>query len=287
MGQREFDIPYRGYQPDVRPDIHVFFSTVAFRYAHSEINGQVMRMMKGDYGDFPQYVYHQLHQNFHDNRMPIHEGIGPIFVGMYDHPTGSMDNMFTDDIRNDLFRGHGPRVADLMAFDIQRARDHGIPKYNDMREAYGLERVKSFDVFPGVGDDDEIPTDEFIPLLEALYGHPDNCDAFICGLVEDWVVTNETVEHGDYSHIGALFEAALHNQFARVRDSDRLWYERQKNYDRMTALGLDDIGERTLADVIRYNVPGIVIGDNVFMNYEFLGIVRDAPAAPGSDDSSS
>jgi hypothetical protein len=38
----------------------------------------------------------------------------------------------------------GMRLALLDAIDIQRARDHGLPNYNTLRQAYGLNGVISF-----------------------------------------------------------------------------------------------------------------------------------------------
>ena len=49
-------------------------------------------------------------------------------------------------------------VADLGADDIERGRDHGMPRYNDMRRAYGLPAVHSFTQMTGE------TTDQFPPV---------------------------------------------------------------------------------------------------------------------------
>ena len=47
-----------------------------------------------------------------------------------------------EDVRNHLFGG-----LDLVAINIQRGRDHGIPGYNDLREHCGLTRATNFSNF--------------------------------------------------------------------------------------------------------------------------------------------
>lgn len=58
------------------------------------------------------------------------------------------DNAFADDIINHLFEMKGNEKAtamDLVALNIQRGRDHGIPGYNSYRDACGLKRATKFD----------------------------------------------------------------------------------------------------------------------------------------------
>jgi dual oxidase len=43
-----------------------------------------------------------------------------------------------------VFGGLDFNRRDLMAVNIQRGRDHGLPDYNTAREAYGLERKTKF-----------------------------------------------------------------------------------------------------------------------------------------------
>lgn len=48
-----------------------------------------------------------------------------------------------DGIRNMLHEFLGI-IQDLYALNIQRGRDHGLPSYNQMRKALGLNELKSF-----------------------------------------------------------------------------------------------------------------------------------------------
>lgn len=64
------------------------------------------------------------------------------------------DGEFVDQVRNLLILApeiRGIRM-DLLAINIQRGRDHGLPGFNALRECYGLKRFNSFDE---ISDDKE------------------------------------------------------------------------------------------------------------------------------------
>lgn len=60
------------------------------------------------------------------------------------------DHKIVEDLRGNVFGPLEFSRRDLMALNIQRARDHGLPDYNTARKAYNLQKVTSVDHFKKV-----------------------------------------------------------------------------------------------------------------------------------------
>lgn len=100
---------------------------------------------------------------------------------------------------------------DLMAINIQRARDHGIPDYNTARKAYNLTRVNATSHFSYVN------TSISESMIEQYNNNWDNIDIWVGGIMET----------GD--NPGELFRAIISDQFRRIRNGDRFWFENLNN----------------------------------------------------------
>lgn len=79
-------------------------------------------------------------------------------MGLTVDPSSKFDTSVTDTLQNHLFEvrlGDGTVFAiDLVAQNINRGRDHGIPDYNTVREKCGLRRANSFqDLRDAISDD--------------------------------------------------------------------------------------------------------------------------------------
>ncbi|KAF2359172.1 hypothetical protein FHG87_010072 [Trinorchestia longiramus] len=107
---------------------------------------------------------------------------------------------------------------DLMAINIQRGRDHGLPDYNTARRHFGLEPLTSLEPSEYKRVTHSDVNDEVLQRLQDVYGSPDVTDIWPGGILE-------TRKYGP----GQLFTRIIMDQFQRIRDGDRFWFENTNN----------------------------------------------------------
>ena len=230
---------YRGYRADVNPGITTEFSTVGFRVGHSML-GEDIEFLDANGVEVRDPL--ALRDAFF-NPAPLSEvGIDPIVKYLASSRAQEIDTRVIDDVRNFLFGSPGQGGFDLAALNIQRGRDHGIGDYNTVRAAYGLPRLTSFA---------QITADAGArQALKQAYGSIDRVDPWVGGLAET---------HLPGSSLGSLFTRILVDQFTRLRDGDRFWYQNSLPADLVKT-----VQSTTLADVIRRNSSVTNIQPGVF-----------------------
>ena len=105
-------------------------------------------------------------------------GFEPLLRGMTINSQNRVDLSYVDDIRNFAISANKYTSGmDLFSLDVQRAREHGLPDYNTMRQAFGLPRITSFNE---ISNDSEVNQ-----LLFNLYnGDIDNIDPAVGAYAE-------------------------------------------------------------------------------------------------------
>ena len=105
---------------------------------------------------------------FHNPQLVTSLGLESLLSGLGGEPQYRNDEQIDNQLRSALFEipvregSHAHScldgqtlnecfalVTDLGLLDIMRGRDHGMPFYNDLREAYGLTRMDSFTSLAG------------------------------------------------------------------------------------------------------------------------------------------
>lgn len=231
---------YAGYDETVDASIANVFSTAAFRFGHTMLSTELLRINNdgttADEGNL------SLADAFFSPDEVQSHGIDSLLAGAAAQVAQEIDNQLVDDVRNFLFGPPGAGGLDLASLNIERGREHGLADYNQLREDMGLERVTSFD---------QITSDaELAGKLEALYGSVDNIDPWVGILAEDHVAGGS---------LGELGRTILVDQFTRLRDGDRFWYENV-----FTGETLDVLQNTSLSDVIERNTGVAGLQENVF-----------------------
>lgn len=220
--------PYQGYNANVNPSISNEFATAAFRLGHSML-GDDIEFLDNNGEEIREEV--SLAEAFFNTDLIKDHNIDPVLKYLASDPSSEIDNQIVGSVRNFLFGPPGAGGLDLASLNIQRGRDHGLADYNSLRAAYGLPRVTSFA---------QITSDAALAgKLQQLYGNVNNIDAWVGMLAED---------HVQGASVGALVQRVLVDQFSRLRDGDRFWYQRS-----LSGQALRDVEQTTLTDLIRRN----------------------------------
>eukprot|EP01118_Nematostelium_gracile_P009356 TRINITY_DN3142_c0_g1_i1.p1 TRINITY_DN3142_c0_g1~~TRINITY_DN3142_c0_g1_i1.p1 ORF type:complete len:758 (-),score=195.66 TRINITY_DN3142_c0_g1_i1:32-2305(-) len=194
---------YSGYNPSLKGGMYTEFSSAAFRYGHSEVNTEFKRTTEnGD--NYPSFT---LKDNFYSPNI-FNLGLDPLLHGMAGQSQRQVDRYFATDLRNFLFGAPGSGGMDLIAINIQRGRDNGIPTFTQARQIFGLPFKASWS---------EITSDVATQnALRSVYTDVNQCDLYVCGLVED---------HVGNANVGPTFAAIIKAQYNLLRNGDRFWYE--------------------------------------------------------------
>ena len=197
--------PYKGYNPRINPGIGNTFATAAYRFGHSQVGPDIGILNEA----FVEIDNVDLAEAFFNPQViPANGGINPILRYMAANSAESVDTLIVDPLRNFLFGPPGAGGLDLAALNIQRGRDHGLGSYNTVRSDFGLPRVRSFR---------QITSDpELAAALQSLYRTVDEVDAWIGMLSEDPIPGGS---------VGITTDAVITDQFRRLRDGDRFWFE--------------------------------------------------------------
>ena len=332
---------YTGYKPGTDATLSNEFATVGYR-AHSMIHGELEVEAEA-----ARYTPQQL-QAFENQGLevtpegdevaitvPLNKAffnpelvpalqLGPTLRGIGLEPQYKNDEQIDNQLRSVLFQvpvsGNpecldGPTlpqcfrgVQDLGAIDIERPRDHGIPKYNELRQAYGLPARTSFTAITGEssesfprdplltpGNEINDPDSLDVLRLRDVFGADvalDSPEAEADPVTEDRRTpiaarlraiygTVNSVDsftgmlaepHLAGSDLGELQRAIWTREFTRLRDGDRFFYGNLGGTLEAirTQYGIDY--RRNLGDVIAADtdIPRAELAPNVFFDRGFV-----------------
>uniref|UniRef100_U3DM51 NAD(P)H oxidase (H2O2-forming) n=1 Tax=Callithrix jacchus TaxID=9483 RepID=U3DM51_CALJA len=180
------------------------------------------------------------------------EDVDALLLGMTSQIAEREDHVVVEDVR-DFWPGPLKfSRTDHLASCLQRGRDLGLPSYNKARAALGLPPITRWqDINTALSWSD----DTVLEATASLY----NQDLSWLELLPGGLLES----HGDP---GPLFSTIVLDQFVRLRDGDRYWFENTRN-GLFSKKEIEEIRNTTLRDVLAavINVDPSALQPNVFV----------------------
>ncbi len=325
---------YHGYDPHANAGLSNEFAVVGYR-AHSMIHGEFEPTVPaGTYPDRQLVAFGRagiaveqaggqvtlvipLNVAFGNPDLLEAVGLGPVLQSLGAERQYANDEQIDNSLRSVLFQVPSPGmsepescgepvvnpdcfsgVVDLGAIDVERGRDHGMPSYNALRRAYGLnprrsftditgERTDRFPADPEIDPADPIHDPSILDFVElrdrrgkpielgsdearedAVFGkRRTTLAARLKAIYEnvdslDAFVGMVSERHVPGTEFGELQLAMWRKQFEALRDGDRFFYASDPALpliEKQYGIGY----RRSLAELIRLDT-GVTVRPNVF-----------------------
>ncbi|CAG2107788.1 unnamed protein product [Medioppia subpectinata] len=229
----EKDGYWNGYDPNVHTAPSQAFTTAAFRFGHTFIQGMVRR-----YNKYHEFVSEDNLRNLLRQPFVVYEPgtLDELALGLLNTPAQTYDPFITEEVSGHLFQEiHAAVGMDLPAINLARAREQGVPGYNIYREWCGLPRAETFeDLEPWLNN-------KTAYHYSQLYAHPDDIDLWSGGISERRLPG---------AMIGPTFACIVARNFANIRRGDRFWFENSGFPSAFTPEQLTQIKRSTQARIV-------------------------------------
>ena len=250
------------YDSKLDPSITNSFATAAYRFGHSMIQGLIKMLSTSNYAQEKEFQLRDHYFNMENYLYNQGEGMEQLLAGLINQPAQDMDRFVTEEATNFLFPEVGHNFgSDLVARNIQRGRDHGLPGYNKWREECGMKRIKSMSDRPA-----EVSSSNW-RKIKTLYSSPDDIDLFVAGLAEEKVSGGLT---------GKTFNCIKARQFKALKDGDRFFFTHKNQAGSFTSKQLKEVRSRRLREIICDNTDIASTRENVFL---LSGDLKDCASA--------
>ncbi|KAG8180699.1 hypothetical protein JTE90_005796 [Oedothorax gibbosus] len=202
---------YRRYDPSIDPSISNAFQSAAMRFGHTLVPPAIYTRPSPKSCES---VLIRLCDSYYNTQEVMHDvTLESLILGMALQASEAEDTSIVDDLRKYLHGAPDFTRRDLAAINIQRGRDHGLPGYGVARKMllanktlHNLDFKKMASLHPHYKD-------VILNILPNFYSSVDDIDLFVGGLLE--------VQKG----LGPVFKVIIREQFLRIRDGDRFWFE--------------------------------------------------------------